>query len=235
VIYDSITRAPKKQRDKKVKKFDHLRSHDKENYLTNMQDYMWLVKTRHRDDEDMLVYEVTNVYVLRSTGDIVGSRSLVMKDGSLFTKEEYDPIHVRDLVILTNRYTKEREEQLQCNYVTDCWAEEPNSTLSDSDGRVDRIPEKLASIYTQLCQQYDQSDHLLEYCLMALSSKEKIPTPNTRRQAMASKQRDNWLAAEQKETESITKKEVLESAVLPQGKRLLKTKWVYKLKHSKYV
>ena len=88
VIYDSITRAPKKQRDKKVKQFDHLRSNDKENYSTNMQDYMWLVKTRHREDEDMLVYEVTNVYVLRSAGDIVGSRAIVMKDGSLFTKEE---------------------------------------------------------------------------------------------------------------------------------------------------
>jgi len=54
---------------------------------------------------------------------------------------------------------------------------------------------------------------------MALSSKEDMPTPNTRRQAMARKQRDNWLAAEQKEIESITKKEVIESAVLPQGKR----------------
>ena len=31
--------------------------------------------TRHRDDEDMLVYEVTNVYVLRSTSDIVGKQS----------------------------------------------------------------------------------------------------------------------------------------------------------------
>jgi hypothetical protein len=215
-----------------VKQFEHLRSTDKENYSTNVQDYMWLVKTRHRDDEDMLVYETTNVYVLRSTGDIVGSRALVMKDGSLFTKEEYDPIHVRDLVILTNRYSKEREEQLQCNYVTDNWGDEPNSTLSDSDGRVDRIPEHLASVYTQLCQQYDQYDHLLEYCLMALSSKEDIPTPNTRRQAMASKQRENWLAAEQKEIDSITKKEVLESAILPDGKKLLKTKWVYKLKHG---
>jgi len=85
-----------------------------------IQDYMWLVKTRHRDDEDMLVYEVTNVYVLRSTGDIVGNRALVMKVGSLFIKEEYDPINVHDLVILTNRYIKERGEQLHCNCVTNC-------------------------------------------------------------------------------------------------------------------
>jgi len=51
---------------------------------------MWLVKSRHQDNEDMLLYEVTSVYVLRSTGDIAGSRALVMKDGSLFTKEEYN-------------------------------------------------------------------------------------------------------------------------------------------------
>ena len=49
---------------------------------------------------------------------------------------------------------------------------------------------------------------------------------------MASKEREKWLAAEQKEIDSITKKEVLEAAVLPSGKKLLKTKWVYKLKHG---
>ena len=80
----------------------------------------------------------------------------MLKDGSLFTKEEYDPIHVRDLVILTNRYTKEREEQLQCNYITNCWEDEPNSTLSDSDGRVDRIPEKLAGTRPDICYAVSQ-------------------------------------------------------------------------------
>ena len=94
------------------------------------------------------------------------------------------------------------------------------------------MPENLVWVYTNLAQQYDQSDHLVDYCLMAESSNADIRTPNTRRQAMASKEREQWLAAEQKEIDSITKKEVLEPAVLPSGKKLLKTKWVYKLKHG---
>jgi len=49
---------------------------------------------------------------------------------------------------------------------------------------------------------------------------------------MMSKEREKWLAVEQKEIDSITKKEVLEPAVLPLVKKLLKTKWVYKLKHG---
>jgi len=56
------------------------------------------------------VYEVTSVCVLRNTGDIFGNRALVMKNGSLYTKDEYDPIYVHDLVILSNSYTKEREK-----------------------------------------------------------------------------------------------------------------------------
>jgi len=93
VIYDSITKKPKNQKEKQVIQFEHLRNNNKENYTANYKDNVWLQGTRHRDDEDMLLYEVTNVYVFKSTG-------LVMKDGSLFTKEEYDPTHVRDLVIL---------------------------------------------------------------------------------------------------------------------------------------
>jgi hypothetical protein len=39
------------------------------------------------------------------------------------------------------------------------------------------------------------------------------------------------LKAEKKEIEAIIDNELLEAAVLPKGKNLLKTKWVYKLKH----
>ena len=40
------------------------------------------------------------------------------------------------------------------------------------------------------------------------------------------------MEAERKEIDSITSKGVLEGAVLPQGRKLLKTKWVYKVKHG---
>jgi len=63
-----------------------------------------------------------------------------MKDGSLFTKDEYDPIHVRDLAILTNRCTKECEEQLQFNSANQCDVKKSSSTASDSEGRVESVP-----------------------------------------------------------------------------------------------
>ena len=59
-----------------------------------------------------------------------------------------------------------------------------------------------------------------------------IFTPITRRQAVSSPQSEQWLRAEKKEIDSIQEKKVLEQAVLPIGKNLLKTKWVYKLKHG---
>ena len=50
--------------------------------------------------------------------------------------------------------------------------------------------------------------------------------------ALKCEQKEAWLEAEQKEILSITTKQVLEGAILPKGRRLLKTKWVYKIKHG---
>jgi len=177
VIYDTITRKKTKSRAKSARRFEHLKN-DTETFTGNPQDYMWLIKTRHRDDEDMLVYEVTSVFVRLNTGDIVGDREPVMKDGSLFTKDDYEPIHVRNFVILTNRYKNERDYQLQCNYVSQRWAEETTATPSDSEGRVESVPKNLAWIYDKLCQQYDQFNHLAEYCLMTESRNADIKTPS---------------------------------------------------------
>ena len=53
--------------------------------------------------------------MLKKTGEIVGDRALVLKDGSIFKDVENDPIHVRDLAILTKRYQKENTDVLRCN------------------------------------------------------------------------------------------------------------------------
>ena len=45
--------------------------------------------------------------------------------------------------------------------------------------------------------------------------------------ALKCEKKELWLEAEQKEILSITAKQVLEGAILPKGRRLLKTKWVY--------
>jgi hypothetical protein len=83
---------------------------DDETQLTSRpEDFYYLIGTIHRDDEDFLTYKTMRIYVHRSTGNIVGERALILKDGSTFKNNERDPIHVRDLAILTEAYKTKRE------------------------------------------------------------------------------------------------------------------------------
>ena len=54
--------------------------------------------------------------------------------------------------------------------------------------------------------------------------------PTTRRQAMASPEAPQWRAAEAKELESLVVKKVYIECVLPPGRKLVRTKWVYRTK-----
>jgi hypothetical protein len=72
----------------------------------------------------------------------------------------------------------------------------------------------------------------VHYCLQTSISLVGILSSSTRRQALASPQKDLWLEAEQKELQSITTKKVLQEAQLPRGKKLLRTKWVYKIRYG---
>jgi hypothetical protein len=60
VIYDTTARKKTKPTERKARRLEHLKN-DKENFTGNPQDYMCLINTRHRVDEDMFVYEVTSV------------------------------------------------------------------------------------------------------------------------------------------------------------------------------
>ena len=73
---------------------------------------------------------------------------------------------------------------------------------------------------------------MVDFCLQTCTCQVNIFTPLTRNQAMRSPQAAEWLAAEQKEIESIKTNKVLRAAQLPKGKKLLKTKWVYKIKYG---
>jgi len=49
-------------------KFDHLRDESKNDIVTgDMKDYEYLIGTIHRNDDDMLLYKVTKVYVFKKT------------------------------------------------------------------------------------------------------------------------------------------------------------------------
>ena len=80
-----------------------------------VKDFLYLIGTIHRDDEDFMIYKVMDVYVNKSTGFIVGDRAMVLKDGSLYDKTEYDPIHVKDLARMTKDYQLDKNQTLRCN------------------------------------------------------------------------------------------------------------------------
>ena len=60
------------------------------------------------------------------------------------------------------------------------------------------------------------------------------PDPSSHRQAMNSKDRDDWLEAEAKEFRSLLDNNVFSETKLPPGRRTVRTKWVYKLKRDKH-
>ena len=227
--------------------FKHLdETQSSERQTESVSDYLYLVGTTHRDDDDMLLYKTTRVYIHKGTNEIVGDRALVLKDGSTFHKVDFDPIRIKDLAILTNRYKNERESHLRSNYAHLVSGETRGfeygsqtlfcgtvSDLSSPDENNSDEASELSEIdHSRLLAQYDYGDQLVDYCLETRSSQVDIFTPLTRRQAVFGPQKEYWLAAEQKEIESINEKEVLEPAILPEGRKALKTKWVYKLKHG---
>ena len=59
------------------------------------------------------------------------------------------------------------------------------------------------------------------------------PDPTTHRQAMNSKDREDWLEAEAREFRSLLENGVFSEMRLPPGRRTVRTKWVYKLKRDK--
>ena len=76
---------------------------------------------------------------------------------------------------------------------------------------------------------------MMEYCLqtnITLTDIVPVITPTTRKQAMKCPQKELWIEAEKKEIESIQRKEVLQPAKLPRGKKLIRTKWLYRVKYG---
>jgi len=56
-------------------------------------------------------------------------------------------------------------------------------------------------------------DELVDYCLQTSRSLDGILTSSTRRQALASPQKELWLEAEQKEIQSMTTMKVLQDGI----------------------
>ena len=187
----------------RVIQFQHLQHNDLDNDVTaNIEDFQYLVGTKHIDDDDMLVYKTVRVYIHKSTGFIVGDRVLVLKDGQTSNSAQYDPVHIRDLALLTDKYNTCYSNNLRCNLLHLVTGETSEQVLP-----VDVIhSETLELDELDFCRLVDQStsgDDLALYCLQTMMAQLDINTPSTRKQALASPQREEWVKAELKEIEFI--------------------------------
>jgi len=70
---------------------EHLASTTTESQIELVSDYLYLVGTTHRDDDDMLLCKITKANIHKNTNEIVGDRVLVLNDGSTFKRAEFDP------------------------------------------------------------------------------------------------------------------------------------------------
>ena len=117
VVINPMGRPKSTRSQRRVTAFDHLASTPSiESDGEFVADYLYLVGSTHRDDDDMLLYKTTRVYIHKGTNEIVGDRALVLKDGSTFHKDESDPIRIKDIAILTKRYKNERDQLSRINY-----------------------------------------------------------------------------------------------------------------------
>ena len=73
----------------------------------NVEDYLYLIGKTHRDNEDYQRYITEKVYIDRRSGNIVGERVLLLKDGKKHRVNDPIPIHIQDIVVMTEEYDQE--------------------------------------------------------------------------------------------------------------------------------
>ena len=75
-----------------------------------------------------------------------------------------------------------------------------------------------------------QSSSLEEMALAASEQAFNIKTPDSYSEAMRSEQKENWISAINTELQALSRRQVFVNATLPQGRKAIATKWVFKVK-----
>ena len=210
----------------------------------DVNSYKYLVGRIHRDDEDFQRYVTEKVYVDRRSKDILAERTLLLKDGRKHKALDPSPIHIKDIVNMTNSYDSEiassntkvlLSQLMQSSEQVERMSSSEYCLSGEMQNTQELGPERKQETMSMVLLAIARGDQLMEYCLQAnitLTDIVPVLTPTTRKQAMKSPQKDLWIQAEKKEIESIQRKKVLLPAKLPRGKKLLRTKWVYRVKYG---
>ena len=203
----------------------------------HIEDYQWLIGTHHRDFDDQEVYKTTKVYIMRvnKTPFIVADR-VWLTNGRYSGKGDCRGIHIREI----ERYTRAYMREVHAFLVSDHILSAQTATADNMDESTEssefvlRLNEQVLDI---LLPAYLNRDALCQYMVDACvavgtgdSAEVKIPTSH--KNALRSVHKEKWLAAEASELASLESKGVFIPTVLPQGKSLIDTRWVFALKYK---
>ena len=209
----------------------------REDHTATVEDYLWLIGTHHRDFDDLQVYKTTKVYIMKvqKVPYIVADRVIRLKSGRYSGKSgDCSGIHVRDIEQYTRAYREEVDALMTSEHLLSTSVCMDTVFGDDTDCSRLIVTEQIMDI---LLPAYLDRDDLCRYmvdsCLLVdTGSHVEVKIPNSHKNALRSVHKAQWIAAEQSEIASLQSKGVFEPTVLPDGKSIIDTKWVYALKYK---
>ena len=206
-------------------------------HTATVEDYLWLIGTHHRDHDDLQVYQTTKVYTMKvqKVPYIVADRVIRLKSGRYSGKSgDCYGIHVRDIEQYTRTYREEVDALMTSEHLlsTSVCGDSDLGEVTDSSRLIvtEQIMDVLLPAYIgrdEICR------YMVDSCLLVdTGGHGEVKIPNSHKNALRSVNKAQWIAAEQSEIASLQSKGVFEPTVLPAGKSLIDTKWVYALKYK---
>ena len=205
----------------------------REDHTATVEDYLWLIGTHHRDFDDLQVYKTTKVYIMKvqKVPYIVADRVIRLKSGRYSGKSgDCSGIHVRDIEQYTRAYREEVDALMTSEHLLSTSVCMDTVFGDDTDCSRLIVTEQIMDIL--LPAYLDRDDlcrYMLDSCLLVDTGGH---VEVTHKNALRSVHKAQWIAAEQSEIASLQSKGVFEPTVLPDGKSIIDTKWVYALKYK---
>jgi len=182
----------------------------------DIDSFMWLLNTIHRDPDDQLIYKTVSIYPYKFQGEyyIVGDRDLRLSNSRYIPVNHGKRIHIRDI------------EQ----YTIDYQSKHPQTHMITTSFISSNFPLDVISL---LEEHMSQSDPMNEFVLLTSdSSTSPKKLPKTHKMAMKSSDREHWIEAERSEIASMHEHNVFVPSILPPNKTAVDTKWVYVIKYK---
>ena len=177
-----------------------------------------LLNSVHRDEDTGLLYRVIDIFEDKQRRLAMCRRALILPDGNLSTVS-IDEVCVNDIL----KYERIDNHDYALNARSCCVI---GNEVSDDVNQ--SLTNEMMNILKGTYNLTD--DCLTHFCFLVGESVTDLALPKTHKQAMASKEVEEWKKAEKEELRSMNVNNVLKPCKLPDGVVPLTTKWVYTIK-----